>query len=497
MSLRWRLALLFALGTAAVVAVAGLAFVWQLRASLNAAQDGALQARAQALAARVATARPLVRHGQGSHSQGGGGQGGGDQAGDQGGGDQGGGSHGQFSGADEFMQVLTPGGGVLDYSQAAGGDPLLTGAQLVRASAGRLVLTTAIEGEQARLLAIPARNDGRPVIALVGTSTDVPRAAESRARTAILTAAPLAAVAAGVAAWLLTGAALHPVERMRRRLTEITEHDAAARLHVPATGDEIASLALTMNAVLDRLQRALVRQRDFVADAGHELRTPLTALKAELELAARPGRSRQALAAAVATAAGDTERLIRLSEDLLLLASAEDGAAFMRSGQINVAEVVSAAVRGFAAQAEARRVTVRLDAGERLPAVADAGRLRQAVDNLIDNAIRHAPAGSTVEVTGQAGLRSDRPGIVIEVRDHGPGFPADFLPYAFERFRRADAARSRADGGVGLGLAIVVAIVRAHGGRVAADNHPEGGARVRIELPREPRTDSGSPSPRM
>jgi two-component system OmpR family sensor kinase len=474
MSLRWQLSLLFALGTAAVVAAAGLAFVWQLRASLNAALDDTLQVRAHALAGRVAAAKPLVLHGPG-------------------GGDQGGGSQGQFSGADELMQVLTPGGGVLDYSQAAGADPLLTGAQLAKAPAGQVVLTTAIEGEQARLLAIPARNGGRPVIALVGSSTNVAQAAESRAWTAILTAAPLAAAAAGFAAWLLTGAALHPVERMRRRLTEITEHDAAARLPVPATGDEIASLALTMNAVLDRLQRALVRQRVFVADAGHELRTPLTALKAELELAARPGRSRQALAAAVATAAGDTERLIRLAEDLLLLASAEDGAAFLQPGQINVAEVLSAAVRSFAAQAEARRVTVKLDAGEHLLAVADASRLRQAVDNLIDNAIRHAPAGSTVGVTGQADLRSDRPGIVIEVRDHGPGFPADFLPHAFDRFRRAGAARSRADGGAGLGLAIVVSIVRAHGGRVVADNHPEGGARVRIELPRERRIDSGSP----
>jgi two-component system, OmpR family, sensor kinase len=469
MSLRWRLSLLFALGTAAVVAVAGLAFVWQLRASVNAALDDTLQARANALAARVATARPLGLDGQG------------------------GGSQGQFSGGDELTQVLTPGGGVLDYSQAAGAGPLLTGAQLAKASAGQVVLTMVIEGEQARLLAIPARNGGRTVIALVGTSTNVAQAAESRAWAAIWTAAPLAAAAASFAAWLLTGAALHPVERMRRRLTEITEHDAAARLHVPATGDEIASLALTMNAVLDRLQRALVRQRVFVADAGHELRTPLTALKAELELAARPGRSRQALAAAVTTAAGDTERLIRLAEDLLLLASAEDGAAFLRPGQINVAGVLSAAVRSFAAQAEARRVTLRLNAGERLPAVADAGRLRQAVDNLIDNAIRHAPAGSTVGVTGQADRGSGRPGIVIEVRDHGPGFPADFLPHALERFRRAGAARSRADGGAGLGLAIVASIVRAHGGRIIADNHPEGGARVRIELPREPRTDPGSP----
>jgi signal transduction histidine kinase len=344
---------------------------------------------------------------------------------------------------------------------------------------------------------MPARNGGRRVIVLVGTTTSIPQTAESRAWTAILTAAPVAAVVAGLAAYVLTGAALHPVERLRRRLTEITEHDSAARLQVPATGDEIASLAVTMNAVLDRLQHALVRQRLFVADAGHELRTPLTALKAELELAARPGRSRHALAAAVATAAGDTERLIRLSEDLLLLARADEGEAFLRPENIDVADVLSAAVRGFAAQAETRGVAVSLDAGEHLPVVADATRLRQAVDNLIDNALWHAPPGSTVDVSGHAGPGPDPAGIVIEVRDHGSGFPADFLPRAFERFRRADAARSRSEGGAGLGLAIVESIVRAHGGRVLADNHPGGGARVRIELPGEPRSDSGRPQPQM
>jgi two-component system, OmpR family, sensor kinase len=477
MTLRCRLALLFALGTAAVVALAGAAFVWQLRVSLNRALDDTLSARAGALADQIATASPLVVRGQGGDHQGG--------------------NQGQFTGADEFTQVLTLSGGVLDYPQTTGEDPLVTGAQLRRASAGPVLLTTAIEGEQARLLAIPARNGGHPVIALVGTTTGVARTAESGAWIATLTAAPLAAVIAGLAAYVLTGAALGPVERMRRRLTEITEHDSAARLQVPATGDEIASLAVTMNAVLDRLQHALVRQRVFVADAGHELRTPLTALKAELELAGRPGRSRQALAAAVATAAGDTERLIRLSEDLLLLARAEEGTAFLRPENIDLADVLPAAVRGFAARAQARGVTVGLDAGEHLPVVADATRLRQAVDNLIDNAIRHAPPGSTVHVSGQPEPGPDPTGIVIEVRDHGPGFPADFLPHAFERFRRADAARNRAEGGAGLGLAIVDFIARAHGGRVLADNHPDGGARVRIEMPREPHGDSGRPLPRM
>jgi two-component system OmpR family sensor kinase len=469
MSLRTRLALLFALGAAAVVTVGGLAYVWHLRVSVNAALDDTLTARANALAAGLKHSRPLVIHGQRNGSQ------------------------QQFSGADEIMQVLTPGGGVLD-SPAAGADPLLRGAQLRRAAAGPVVLTTVIEGEQVRLLAIPARNGGHRVIAVVGTNTKVAQAAEIRAQTVILIGAPLAAAAGGLAAWLLTGAALRPVERMRRRLTEITEHDPGARLPIPATRDELTVLAVTMNAVLDRLQPALVRQRDFVADAGHELRTPLTALRAELELAGRPGRSRRDLATAVATAAGDTERVIRLSEDLLLLASVDDGAAFLRPGEMNLADVLSAAVRSFGAQAAARGVTVNMEASEHLPIVADAGRIRQAADNLIHNAIRHAPSGSTVAVTARASPESDRPALLIEVRDQGPGFPADFLPHAFERFRRADAARSRSAGGAGLGLAIVAAIAGAHGGRVVADNPAGGGARVRIELPARAQPEPGSSS---
>src|SRR6202035_2485000 len=122
--------------------------------------------------------------------------------------------------------------------------------------------------------------------------------------------------------------------RMRRRLADITGHNPAARLAVPAGRGEIAALALTMNALLDRLQLALDRQRDFTADASHELLTPLTALRAELELAGRPGRSRAALPAAVTAAAGDTERLIRLAGDLLLLARAADGLGFLHPAPV-------------------------------------------------------------------------------------------------------------------------------------------------------------------
>jgi signal transduction histidine kinase len=208
----------------------------------------------------------------------------------------------------------------------------------------------------------------------------------------------------------------------------------------------------------------------------------------------RAGRSQGALAAAVAAAAGDTDRLIRLAEDLLVLACADDDIAFLAPARIDVSGQVLSVANGFTAQARGRGITIDARAHGELTAVADPDRLRQALGNMIDNAIRHSPDGGVVEVTGEMRKAANngrsrhqpREVLVIEVRDHGSGFPDEFLPHVFERFRRAGHARDRADGGTGIGLAIVASIARAHGGRVVADNHPGGGARVRIELPVAP-----------
>jgi two-component system, OmpR family, sensor kinase len=468
MSLRLRLATIFAVGSAALIVVAGLAFLWQLHASITAALDSELGLRAAALAARLA-GEPLPPSSPA----------GADQAG----------SHiGQFPVAEQVAQVLTPGGAVVYSSGTEGTGPLLSRAQVRQVAKGPLTLTATIEGERLRLLASDVRGHSRRAITVVGVPTDVADAAQARARLALLIGGPPAVLAAGLGGWLLTGAALRPVGRMRRRLEEITEHDASTRLPVPATGDEIAALAVTMNGLLDRLARALARQRAFTADAGHELRTPLTALKAELELAARPGKSREALSDAVQAAAGDTDRLIRLAEDLLLLARADEGAAFLTRERTDMSSELHGAARRFASTAASRGVAISVQAAGQLEVVADPGRVRQALDNLIDNALRHAPPGSTVEVAGRRAPPGGdgggrRPVVAVEVRDHGPGFPPEFLPRAFERFQRADPARGRADGGAGLGLAIVATIARAHHGRVDAGNLPTGGARVRIELP--------------
>jgi signal transduction histidine kinase len=283
---------------------------------------------------------------------------------------------------------------------------------------------------------------------------------------------------ASAGAYGLARAALSPVERLRREAAAMSERDPASRLPVPQTRDEIAALARTMNDLLARLQAALARQRAFVADASHELRTPFAILRGELELAARPGRSREELAAAVAVTGEEVARLTRITDDLLLLARDDADQLSLWREKTQICSLLAASTR-HAPQAEGPAVTCTVDAPAGLAAVVDQGRIRQAVDNLVDNALRFAPAGTQVIISAWADGRD----LVIEVSDSGPGFPAGFLPHAFERFRRPDSGRSRSDGGAGLGLAIVAAIARAHGGQATARNKPGGGAAVTLRLP--------------
>ncbi|MGI9004719.1 MAG: sensor histidine kinase [Streptosporangiaceae bacterium] len=226
----------------------------------------------------------------------------------------------------------------------------------------------------------------------------------------------------------------------------------------------------------------LARQRGFVADASHELRTPLAVLGAELELAGRPGRSRSELASAVANAEDEVARLTRLTNDLLLLARSDEGRLPVRPAPADVGLLLVSSAERAAARAAEAGVRCAVDAPAGLVADLDEDRIRQAVDNLVDNALRFAPPGSVVRAAAHAA--GDNGGdLVIEVTDTGPGFPEEFLPHAFERFRRPDRGRARSDGGAGLGLAIVAAIAAAHGGAASASNSADGGAVVSIRLP--------------
>jgi hypothetical protein len=470
MALRTRLALLFVVAVAALVVLGGVLLMDQLDARLDAALDVSLTARADALAQQVGSDGNVRDFQDGS------------------------GGSAPLAASQTLAQVISPTGAVLESSEGAGSQPLLSAEQLRATRAGVVAVSSTLPtGTRVRLLALPvAESGGSPTIVVVGTSREIAVAAADRVLLVLWVGGPAAVLLGALGAWLVAGAVLRPVQRMRMQAAAISAADSGARLAVPRRRDEIALLGATFNDLLGRLQRALSQQRAFVADAGHELRTPLTMLRAELELAARPGRDRRSLQAAVRAAATDTDRLIRLAEDLLALARAE-GRYDLAREPVRLDELVTDAVKAAAPVAEGKRVVLDVVLAVRVTVAGDADRLRQVIDNLVDNAVRYAPEGSTVAVTVRVGVAGE---VVLEVFDEGPGFPADFLPRAFDRFARAEAGRT--DGtGTGLGLAIVAAIVDAHGGTVSADNRPAGGAVVRVELLRGEPAGTDEVSPQM
>lgn len=376
------------------------------------------------------------------------------------------------------IQLVDPSGHVRFTSGEIGQTPLMPPGQLRRARGALIADTVRKEEDQVRVRAGPL--SGHPGwVAIAGIPLDDENAAVRIATTGLAIGGSIFVLLSGLGAYWLAAAALSPVERMRREVAALSARDSAAGVQVPRTRDELAALAGTMNELLARLHEALARQRGFVADASHELRTPLAVLGAELELAGRPGRSQEELAAAVANADDEVARLTRLTNDLLLLARTDEGRLPVRPAPTRVRELLARSADRVTARAAAAGVSCVVDAPAGMVAQLDEDRIRQAVDNLIDNALRFAPAGTEISISGRvSGIK-----LVIEVVDAGPGFPADFLPHAFERFRRPDAERGRSGGGAGLGLAIVAAVAAAHGGRASARNSVGGGAAVRIEVP--------------
>ena len=270
--------------------------------------------------------------------------------------------------------------------------------------------------------------------------------------------------------WVSVGRALRPVEAIRARVA--TTRDPSVRVPVPPARDEVGRLAETMNEMLARLQARQAVQRRFVADASHELRSPLATIATGLELLARGDADRDTVTAL----RGETARLGRLVDALLLLARADESGLRPRFEDVDLDEV---------AEAErlrpAGRIVPRIEAGH-VRVVGDRGQLAQVVRNLVDNACRHAR--STVVVSVRRDGRGEY--AALDVADDGPGVPTDQRARVFERFVRLDDARARADGGAGLGLAIVAEVVAAHGGTVDVVGSPLGGALFRVRLPLPP-----------
>jgi two-component system, OmpR family, sensor kinase len=462
MSIRLRLAVVFTAAAALVFAPGAWLFVAKLSASLLGSIDTQLTSQVSRAGRYVPAAGPVP----GRSSLG----------------------AGNPAPGEYVVQVIDPAGRVRGGSTDAGTSPLLSPAQIRQARQHRFVLTSNDEDEQERVMAGPlARHPGWVAVANVDleafdrTRSDVTRE--------LVIAGVVFVAAAGLGGYGLVRAALSPVERLRREVASVSVRNPAPGLQVPRTRDEIAALATTMNELLGRLQDALARQRALVADASHELRTPFAVLRGELELASRPGRSREELAAAVEHASEEAARLARITEQLLFLARSDEDRIQPRRERTDIGSLLTRSAKHAAPRATAAGVPVIVEAPSGLVVEVDPDRIREAVDNLVDNALRFAPAGTPVVIAA----RADGPGLVIEVRDRGPGFPAEFLPHAFERFARPDTGRARSDGGAGLGLAIVSAIAHAHGGQAIARNPPGGGGAVALELPGHSAGDMTAP----
>ena len=439
MPIRLRLAVAFALAAAALFALGG----WLFASGLSSAQLKTIDSQLAAQLAQAGRSQPAGGY---------------------------------------LTQVIDPAGRVRNASTDAGNVALVTAIELSQARQDRIFITRTVDEESTRIAAEPlADRPGWVVVA--AESLETYEATQSQVARELAVGGAVFTAVAGLGAYGLARAALSPVERLRRQVAAISERGGAgagvAAVEVPATRDEVAALAGTMNDLLGRLQRALARQRAFVADASHELRTPLAVLRGELELAARPGRGLPELAAAVRNSSAEAERLARLTDDLLLLARSDEDRLSLRLQRTDVGSLLARSAGLAGSRLAAAGLSCRVDVPPGTCADVDPDRIRQAVDNLIGNALRFAPRGSVIVLAARAAGG----GLDIEVSDDGPGFPAGFLPHAFERFARPDSGRSRGDGGAGLGLAIVRVIAAAHGGVATAGNKPGGGAVVRLRLP--------------
>ena len=377
---------------------------------------------------------------------------------------------------ENLAQILDASGHIVDSTPSVRDRTLLSDAQLAVAMRHTIFANTSRGEGSSRLLATPVRAQDQRLVVVVGASLEGRDDALGNLGSLLLLGGPFALLLASLAGYGAAAAALRPVERMRRRAATIQEAAPGQRLPVPPANDEIGRLGETLNDMLGRLEAAFARERAFVSDASHELRTPLAILKSELELALRGGRSVDELESALRSAAEETDRLVQLAEDLLVIARSDQGQLPIRSSSLEADDILEIVRSRFERRARDKHAKLEVNVPNGLKLVADPLRLEQAIGNLVDNALRYG--GSRIEI----GAAENGSMVELHVRDDGPGFPPTLIDTAFERFRRADSARGR--GGAGLGLAIVAAIAKAHGGSAGAHNRPEGGADVWLALPK-------------
>jgi heavy metal sensor kinase len=336
---------------------------------------------------------------------------------------------------------------------------------------------------QRRVYAVPLTTSTNSLQTLVVSRSVAEMVDAQRGTVLILVAVSIALLGiGGVLSYWLAGRALRPVRVIAGMARSISEHDLNRRVDLKVPDDELGDLVDTFNSMLARLEAAFTSMSTFSANASHELRAPLALMRSEVEGALRRSRSTEEYKRVLESLKHEVEHLSRLSDQLLMLARADAGALVPAKEAIDVVDFLheSAARWEDLAKKQGTRVEVSAPSSGRMEA--DPALLRRVIDNLIDNAVRHAPAGTPVTLRG----RRDNGGWSVDVADEGPGVAPEQRDKLFTRFGRADSARSPENGGAGLGLALSAAIARAHGGTLELVVEEGAGAVFRLRVPNGP-----------
>jgi heavy metal sensor kinase len=375
--------------------------------------------------------------------------------------------------------------------------PLAPAGARADALAGRSRLMTVTRdpgGRRYRALVSRLPGAGPPLVLVVAESLQGVEESVRRVLVLLLLGGPAALAGTALVGWWLARKALRPVGRMTSRAAGINIDHLHERVPVPPARDEIGHLAVTLNAMLDRLEQGVDEKRRLVADASHELRSPLAVMRAELDVSLRDGDLPATAREVLESVREEVHRLSRTADNLLILAQVDAGRLALLTAPVRLRDASGAAARALRPLADAKGVRLEVEGdgdGDGHDAEADPERLHQVLTNFIHNAITFTAAGGEVRVADWR--RGDEVGVTVT--DDGPGIPAEARAHVFDRFYRVDSARGRDAGGSGLGLAICSEIARAHGGRVWADSGAGGGSAFSLALPATDAVKTAAPRP--
>jgi heavy metal sensor kinase len=381
---------------------------------------------------------------------------------------------------ESFVRVFDASGELSFDGSAVAGDVPIDRRAVESALVGKTITRSVSVGEAFRVRTMPIQRDGRISGVLeVGLSQGDVSETLQALLLIVGIAYPVTLLVASVGGVFLAERALAPVDRVTRLARRMSAEDLSQRLNLRLPDDEVGRLAHTFDEMIARLDGAFRRQRQFTADASHELRTPLTAMKGQVEVALSRPREAAAYREVLQAVNEEVDRLIRLVGSLLTLAKADAGQIPIACEAVNLGELITAAVEQVRPVARQRHLELRVEHGPDVTLEADEDLLLQLLLNLLDNAVKYTPAGGQVTV----GWGADGRHVDLWVRDTGIGIASEHLPRIFDRFYRADKARSRAEGGAGLGLSICRWIVDAHGGSIFVESALGKGTAFTVKLP--------------